>query len=170
MSCSRRECTRATFLKGSNVPVYGEGTERGHGGADVLLEGLGLPVPTVPLNGQDKTWHLCGAGGTSGRRCCHGVWKPWGTQDQFGGFKDNRNCSSCHHVCMSTNQWLQMLFITQRETERVYYLHKYEIILCYLLKSHVPHHCKAKGRSWKRLHVPVPAGTLWVAANPWSKQ
>lgn len=68
-------------------------------------------------------------------------------------------------ACRQINHSKCYSSFNQRETEHVYYLYKSEIILCYLLKSHLPHHCKAKGRSWKRFHVAVPPGTLQVAAN-----
>lgn len=41
-------------MEGSKVPAHGEGTGRGHGGADVLLEGLSLPVPTVPSTAKTR--------------------------------------------------------------------------------------------------------------------
>lgn len=73
-------------------------------------------------------------------------------------------------ACQQINHSKCYSSFNQRETEHVYYLYKSEIILCYLLKSHLLHHREAKGRSWKRLHVPVPPGTLWVVPNMWSKQ
>lgn len=67
--------------------------------------------------------------------------------------------------CRQINRSKCYSSFNQRETERVYYLYKSKIILCYLLKSHLLHHREAKGRTWKGFHAPDPAGIFMVKAR-----
>lgn len=95
--------------------------------------------PIVPLYGQAKSWqwHVAGEAHSDGETM---LWERW---DQSEESKDSTDCSSQSHK--SANQSLSMLFITpSQQTEHVYYLYKSEIIWCYLLKSHLPHHHGAK--------------------------
>lgn len=170
MSCSRRDCTRATFGGGVKVPTCRADTGKGHGGADALLKGLSLPFPAIPLNGQAKTIHTVLEGlledhAATARRN-HGR-----CRTSLGDPRTIRTVpATAMCACQQINHSKCYSSFNQRETEHVYYLYKSEIILCYLLKSHLLHHWEAKERSWKRLHVPVPPGTLQLALNVWSEQ
>lgn len=101
------------------------GTSRGHHGENEL----NLCVPIIPLNGQDLAFSMgkqsCGRGGPSVR-------DPRTVQSVPGTatcwqINHTQCCSSVHH-----------------RRQNVYYLYKSEIIWCYLLKSHLPHHHGAK--------------------------
>ena len=153
------------------VPARRADTGGGHSGADVLLEGLSLQFPPSPSMAKPSPGiHTVLEGlledhAAAGRQTHGRCRMSWGDPRTIRTVPAAAPCA-----CRQINHSKCYSSFNKRETEHVYYLYKSEIILCYLLKSHLLHHHEAKGRSWKRLHVPVPPGTLWVAPNVWSKQ